>query len=604
MMDKKYISTLLVFCISLFFCAYHAVSEDNSNEIYISKIKIKNAGEITKKQIQQNIATQFPSVLPWKKKPVFDEEVFKQDIIRIINLYKENGFYDVKVDYELEEGGGKKVEILIDIQRGQQIVLQKLGLTIDPIMGQEEKNELLDIILLKEDDFFSAKDYQRSKNIIKNYFSNRGYPLAKIEAEALVNRGEKWAKVNISVNTGNKYRFGRQTVEGNINIRENIIRRELLYKTGDDYSTEKLDRTRIGIFGLGYFRSVVIDTKFNETESVVDTIVKVEEKKLGSVKLGIGYGTEDLLRGQMIWNQRNFFGGGRDLEVSGKFSFLTQRLSAKLLQPYLFGRDIDYISTLATNRDDFPSYTSESLLFSNKIEKQIYNNINLSSSFNLQLSRLSDISGSTVDFVESDEYLLTFFNIGLDRSTVDNVLNPKNGTSLSFNLESSLSFLGSDENFIKGVFEFKGYKEMKGVVFAKRLDVGIIQPFSDTSTLEVPIFKRFFTGGSTTMRGFPFQELGPLDTNGDPVGGNTLLLGNLEARYPIYKKLGGVVFFDYGNVFADEYDFKLDDIKYAIGTGLRFNTIIGPLRVDFGYTLNPEPNIDRFQFFLSIGHAF
>jgi outer membrane protein assembly complex protein YaeT len=604
MMDKKYISTLLVFCISLFFCAYHAVSEDNSNEIYISKIKIKNAGEITKKQIQQNIATQFPSVLPWKKKPVFDEEVFKQDIIRIINLYKENGFYDVKVDYELEEGGGKKVEILIDIQRGQQIVLQKLGLTIDPIMGQEEKNELLDIILLKEDDFFSAKDYQRSKNIIKNYFSNRGYPLAKIEAEALVNRGEKWAKVNISVNTGNKYRFGRQTVEGNINIRENIIRRELLYKTGDDYSTEKLDRTRIGIFGLGYFRSVVIDTKFNESEGVVDTTVKVEEKKLGSVKLGIGYGTEDLLRGQMIWNQRNLFGGGRDLEVSGKFSFLTQRLSAKLLQPYLFGRDIDYISTLATNRDDFPSYTSESLLFSNKIEKQIYNNINLSSSFNLQLSRLSDISGSTVDFVESDEYLLTFFNIGLDRSTVDNVLNPKNGTSLSFNLESSLSFLGSDENFIKGVFEFKGYKEMKGVVFAKRLDVGIIQPFSDTSTLEVPIFKRFFTGGSTTMRGFPFQELGPLDTNGDPVGGNTLLLGNLEARYPIYKKLGGVVFFDYGNVFADEYDFKLDDIKYAIGTGLRFNTIIGPLRVDFGYTLNPEPNIDRFQFFLSIGHAF
>ncbi|NIS08618.1 MAG: BamA/TamA family outer membrane protein, partial [Candidatus Dadabacteria bacterium] len=115
---------------------------------------------------------------------------------------------------------------------------------------------------------------------------------------------------------------------------------------------------------------------------------------------------------------------------------------------------------------------------------------------------------------------------------------------------------------------------------------------------------RFFTGGSTTMRGFPFQELGPLDGSGDPVGGNTLLLGNLEARYPIYKKLGGVVFLDYGNVFPDEFDFKIDDIKYAVGTGLRFDTIVGPLRVDFGYTLNPEPNIDRFQFFLSIGHAF
>ena len=603
-MNNNYISALLMFCISLFFCAYQTVSEDNSGEIYISKIKIKNAGDITKKQIQQNIATQFPSVLPWKKKPVFDEEVFKEDIVRIINLYKENGFYDVKVNYELKERGSSSVEILIDIDRGQQIVLQKFNLAVDPIMDEEENKELLEMTSLKKDDFFSAKDYERSKSIIKNYFSNRGYPFAEIDAEALVNRGEKWAKVNIVVKAGSKYHFGEQTVGGNIKIQENIIRRELLYKPGEDYSTEKLDRTRISIFGLGYFRSVVIDTNFNETENIVDTTVRVEERKLGSVKLGIGYGTEDLLRGQIIWNQRNFFGGGRDLEVSGKFSFLTQRLSAKLLQPYLFGRDIDYISTLSTNRDDFPSYTSQSLIFSNKIEKKIYNYINLNMSFNVQLSSLSDISSSTADFVQSDDYFLTFFNIGLDRSNVDNVLNPKNGTSLSFNLESSLSYLGSDENFITGVFEFKGYKEMKGVVFAKRIDVGIIQPFSNTGTLDVPIFKRFFSGGSTTMRGFPFQELGPLDSSGDPVGGNTLLLGNLEARFPIYKMLGGVVFFDYGNVFQDEFDFKLDDIKYAVGTGLRFDTIIGPLRVDFGYTLNPEPNIDRFQFFLSIGHAF
>ena len=121
-MNNNYISALLMFCISLFFCAYQAVSEDSSGEIYISKIKIKNAGDITKKQIQQNIATQFPSVLPWKKKPVFDEEVFKEDIIRIMNLYKENGFYDVKVNYELKEKGDNKVEVLICFRQGHMAV--------------------------------------------------------------------------------------------------------------------------------------------------------------------------------------------------------------------------------------------------------------------------------------------------------------------------------------------------------------------------------------------------------------------------------------------------------------------------------------------------
>lgn len=591
-------------CLTLFFCISNTMSQDSSDELYIHKIKIENTGDITKKQIQKIIATEFPSALPWKKKPIFDEETLNEDIVRITNLYNEYGFYDAKINYDLKEKGDNRVEILININRGEQIILKEFTLTAEPALDEDDYNELMQMILLRKDGFFSARDYQKSKNVVKNYFSNRGYPLAKVEAEALVNRREKWAKVNISVITGSKFQFGKQRVAGNSSIDEYIIRREILYKPGEDYSTRKLDRTRISIFALGYFNSVVIDTVFNETEKVVDTEIRVEEKKLGSVKLGIGYGTEDQLRGQIIWNQRNFFGGGRNLEVSGKFSFLTQRLGAKLLQPYLFGKDIDFIATLSTERDDFPSYTSESLLFSNKIQKTIYSDINFYSSFDVQVSRLADISGSTADFVEKDDYFLTFFNLGLDKSSTDDVLNPKNGTSYSLNLESSLGFLGSDENFIKGVFEFKVYKELKGIVFAKRIAVGIIQPFSDTDTLDVPIFERFFAGGSTTMRGFPFQELGPLDDAGDPVGGNTLLLGNLEARYPIYKKLGGVVFLDYGNVFPDEFDFNIDDIKYAVGTGLRFDTIVGPLRVDFAYTLNPEPNIDRFQFFLSIGHAF
>jgi outer membrane translocation and assembly module TamA len=194
--------------------------------------------------------------------------------------------------------------------------------------------------------------------------------------------------------------------------------------------------------------------------------------------------------------------------------------------------------------------------------------------------------------------------MGIERSTLDDKINPTRGTSMNFILESSLNFLGSDENYIKQVFEFKGFREFKGIIFAKRFTVGLIEPFGKTDTLDVPIFKRFFAGGSTSMRGYPFQKLGPLASNEDPIGGDTLLLGSFEGRFPVYKKLGGVVFLDYGNVYQDEFDFKLDEIKYAIGTGLRYDTLIGPLRLDFGYALNPEPNIDRFQFFLSIGHAF
>lgn len=106
------------------------------------------------------------------------------------------------------------------------------------------------------------------------------------------------------------------------------------------------------------------------------------------------------------------------------------------------------------------------------------------------------------------------------------------------------------------------------------------------------------------MRGFPFQKLGPLNRNNDPLGGNSLLIGSFEVRYPIYKGLGGVAFFDYGNVYARQWNFKLDEIKYAPGAGLRYDTIIGPIRFDVGYALNPEPGIKRLQFWISIGQAF
>ena len=106
------------------------------------------------------------------------------------------------------------------------------------------------------------------------------------------------------------------------------------------------------------------------------------------------------------------------------------------------------------------------------------------------------------------------------------------------------------------------------------------------------------------MECFPFQKLGPLDENEDPLGGNSLIVGNAEIRFPLYGELGGVAFFDYGNVYSKSFDYSLEGLRYAIGTGLRYNTIIGPLRLDFGYALNPNPELNRFQVFLSVGQAF
>ena len=581
-----------------------STSPDEPN-VRVSKVKIKGAKVVTKQQIEQVIGTDFPSIKFWVKKPPFDEEVLKDDMIRIQRLYANNGYYDAKATYELKYNKDEtRVEIKITIEEGKPIILTDIDLKIEGDLSDEIKKQITDAVPLKVDETFSPNGYQQTKGVISEILYNRGYPKSDIEGEALVNRREKWARANFVVKPGLIYKFGVIKVEGNEKVASYIIEREADFKEGKIFSLSKINETQANIFQLGLFRSVVIDPVYNDEEQIADIAIVVKERKQGSVKIGGGFGTEDKLRGQVIWTQRNFFGGGRRLEVSGKFSFITQRVETSVIQPYIVGKDSKLSGTLNFQRDDVPSFKGRSFLTTAALTKDFWTYYSVFSSLNLQFSKIEDSATRTPEERSRENFFLTFINLGFERDTTDNILNPTRGTVVSTGLESSFTALGSDVNYLKGTIELRGYKKYRDVVFAKKFTIGVIQPFGSTQTLDIPIFKRFFAGGSTSMRGFPFQKLGPLDRNNDPLGGNSLLVGSFEVRYPIYGDFGGVAFLDYGNVYTDEWSFPLQDIKYAPGLGLRYDTIIGPVRFDVGYALNPEPGITRIQFFISIGQAF
>jgi outer membrane protein insertion porin family/translocation and assembly module TamA len=582
-----------------------ALCQTNNKIVRISKIKIEGAENVSVKEIKEKIATEFPSIKPWVVDPEFDEEILKDDMIRIHRLYADHGYYDAKAEYKLEYNDTKDcVEITIKIVEGKPVILKDLNIDLPEDLNKDVKKDILDSLPIKVDKTFSSIKYQQAKLVISAILSNNGYPKPVIEGEALVNRKEKWAKVSLKVKPGWLYRFGSITAEGNEKVKINIITREATFEKGDIYSAKKLDDTQSRIFQLGLFSSVLIDTDLNEETTTANIKVKVRERKLGEVKVGAGFGTEDLFRGQIVWTKRNFLGGGRRLSVSASASFITQRFLVSLIQPYIIGGGSEFAASLNFERDDFPGFEAGSIVGTVGVKKRFSPILNAFGSFNVQASRLSNVSNETELFIERNNYFVTFFNFGIARNTTDNIVNPRNGTVALFVLEPSFKALGSQVNYVKGTLQLIGYKELLNVVFAKSITVGFIQPFGGDGTFSVPIFKRFFAGGSTSMRGFPFQKLGPLDANEDPIGGNSLLVGNFEIRFPIYKDFGGVVFFDYGNVYTNEFDYKLDELKYAPGVGLRYNTIIGPIRFDFGYALNPEPGIRRYQFFFSIGQAF
>jgi len=607
---------LIIFLLCTEFVYSQDVADDNEDGIMrVSKLKIKGNKAIETKEIKQNIETKSPSIKPWVKKPEFDTDVFKDDILRIKELFANNGYYDAVVDYKLDYNDtGDRVKILITINQGQPVILRSLDIVIrNPLDRDSQESEeyleikesILDTIPLEVEKEFSPNKFEQAKTDINRICSNLGYPKHEMESEALVNRSEKWAEVEFEIVPGDKYRFGNIEIVGNEKIPTYLVRREIIYDPDEVYSLQKVSESQTRIFQLGFFKSVIINQIYNDDILTVDTLITVVDRKLGSMRFGVGFGTEDKLRGQIGWTQRNFLGGGRNLNVVAKASFITQLIQTSITQPYVIGRDSELTGLVNFQRDDLPSYEGSSVSSSLTLSKRLSRHLRGNGSFNVIYSKINSQATRTPIEQSQENVFLTTFGGGLNYNTTNNIFDPKKGVFIDQRFESAFKLFGSNVNYLLSFTDIRFYKEIKkDIVIAKRFQFGMLYPFGSTGEFDVPIFKRFFAGGSNSMRGFPFQRLGPLDSDEDPLGGNSLIIGNLEVRYPLYADFGGVVFLDYGNVFSDSFSYSLDKLKYAVGTGIRYNTIIGPLRLDFGYALNPNPDLNRFQVFLSVGQAF
>ncbi len=198
------------------------------------------------------------------------------------------------------------------------------------------------------------------------------------------------------------------------------------------------------------------------------------------------------------------------------------------------------------------------------------------------------------------------------RNTTDNLLDAKRGYLASLHLEKAGTFLGGSYDYYELTGEGRFYQNIADtVVFAAQVRGGSIDATGPSETL-VPFFKRYFLGGATSLRGWGRFEVAPLSGGGLPIGGHTFMNMSAEVRVPVWGAIGGVVFFDAGNVWADEWDFNVSDLRYDAGIGLRYNTPIGPIRADLGYQLNPieglrakgKEQARRFRFHFSIGQAF
>ena len=611
----KFLATMILTMVLVCSSASLGWSQTSAAEVespypYIHSLKIIGNKSVKSNVLYKEMLIPRPRIFTWKTPPRLSPEDLANDIDRLKAIYRRYGFYHTEITPEITESRGQ-VKVRLKVREGPWIRVTNISLSI---VGQPDQQadvqELLHKSQLKVGERFTEKDFESLKKEILNYLLDRGYPKARVEGEVLLNPQANTAAVYVQVWPGPRCNFGTITVKGQQKTPEALIRRALKISTGEPFSLAKIIASQESLYELDLFRSVSVSPEeVPEEQTEIPITVEVLEKKPRSLKLGAGYGSWDQFRARTIFRYRNFAGGGRILEASAKYSRLDNRFEGYFLNPMILGSNLDLVFNTGFLRRYYPSFSDKAFYTRTLLQKEFADRTKVYIGHGLEFARPFNITDLALQLLQSTEpgklYSVNMLLWGLTRDTVDNPADPQKGSQIFVLGEFAPKLISRQLQFVQSTLEARQYQNLglKNFVLAGRVKFGLIPPIEDTN--DIPIYRRFFSGGPTSMRAYRIYYLGPRDLAGNPLGGESVLLSNFEFRFPLYDNFRGVTFFDAGNVFYKVKNTDLGQLKYGAGFGLRYHTPIGPIGLEFAWPLNPiNRETDKFQIIFNIGQAF
>jgi len=577
-------------------------------KIRIKDIRIEGCKEIACRDIRSIMRQE---ETPWRRiKPVQGYDPFwaEDDRRRMELFYKSRGFYNVKVvGPEVELGGkGRGVKISYRIEEGEPVEVSRVKIVFMDGPHEEEDPEIMRSMLgFHVGDRFELEPYQDSAAKMKTYYQNDAFYRVEVNREALVDPEALEAEVTYRITLGGRYKIGRIEVEGCEKTGPAVVERSLDIKPGDRFRRNEIMGNLRQVQRLPIYREVRFIETVDDEKLLVDITIGVEEGKPREVRAGVGYGSEEGIRVQGEWRHVNFLGGARQLSVYARWSGLLEREEIKIAQPNV-RRPGDFIQLSAQRRVEHEeAYTHEALSISPTYHFILTDYLWAELSYKAEDTRIRDVE----EFIEVEEEdlaregLLSVLLGRIDWADVDDKLDPGQGARADLYAEYGGGFLGGRFPYLKVIGEARGYYPVMGpVVGALKWRLGYAEPGGDLDQL--PFFLRFYAGGTGSVRGYDRRELGPEDTDGDPIGGAKLWEGSFELRFPIWKDLSGVVFEDSGMVWTEEEDYDWEEVAHGAGVGIRYNTPIGPVSLDLGVPLEREIDFSDIRFHFNIGHTF
>jgi outer membrane protein assembly complex protein YaeT len=607
--------------------------------VKVSSFTFKGTKAVTPGQLKSVLSTAASSKIPWGEKHYFSREQFEADLKRIVAFYKDRGYPDARVtsfDAKLNDAQ-TSVAITVNVDEGEPIRVERIEYSGFDMLPDEHRHSLEKLLPLKTGQPLDRALLQASREAALDELKDHGYPYASVRIAEGPGSSDRVRVVSLNAEAGPLAHFGPIEISGNASVSDNVVRRQLTYRPGQLFRQSALQESQRKLYGPELFDFANVEPlKTEDKPTEVPTRVTVTEGKHQKVNFGVGYGTEERARVQVDWRHVNFGGGARTMGVLARYSSLDRGVRLNFKEPYFFGPRNDIGLSGQSWHTDEPAFTLDTNGARATVTRHFRRgggpvlgsrpSTTLSLTYANEHESYAITNEALADLSFRDELIA----LGLDprkgtgrgtrsaiivdggRNTTNNLLDAKQGYVASVHLEQAGRWLAGSYDYYEATSELRLYRSLGNrLVAAGQVRLGSIDALGDPEN-KVPFFKRYFLGGATNLRGWGRFEVAPLSGRGLPIGGHSFLNFSTELRANVWRSLGAVIFLDGGNVWSNRWDFNLNDMRYDIGPGLRYQTPIGPIRADIGFQLNPIPGLlvngkdepRHFRFHFSIGQAF
>lgn len=570
---------------------------DKGKQVPVETIEILGATEVSEDRIKRQMLTRPTSLVSRRR---LDPKTLKDDLAAIRNLYRDRGYLRVRIDPPRIRlsADADAASVTLIIHEGPKFTVGILSFPPDLPFSTDELREWSGLAAGQD---FSPASVVAAESSLRTQLDQRGYPEARARARVEIN--EATVDVAFDISPGSHQLVAAIEIRGNHLTGDNVVRREMEVAPGDVVSRERLLQSQHQLYQLGIFRRVQIRAEpTGEDGEQRLIVVEVDDSKPLSLSAGIGYDTEGGLRGTFALTDNNVGGTDRVLSFQGRASEIVKRVQLVEKEPRLFGKRFPALVRISWEEEEEVGFTVERQSAALRIDREFGPRWRSFIRYNFQRVDVTEVPSDPTIKLPEENIRLGDIGIAVIRDTRDDPFLARQGNYFSLDTSVFADALLSESSFVRSIVSASTFHRAgQAGSFASSIRVGVAIPFG--GTIEIPRSERFFAGGDSTLRGFGRDEAGPL-LNGVPIGGEVLFLLNQEFRVPIWKSLKGVLFYDAGNVFQTRSEFSLGDLRHVVGFGLRLETPIGPLRVEYGRKVDRQPGESSGELFLAIGPAF